>query len=54
MSVSSPLSPTTTPAERWLRWQERGQRRDLRLMRRAKAVLVLLLAFAVLAFALIR
>jgi hypothetical protein len=40
MSIPSAVTYPTTPEERWLRWQERGDASDVRLMRRAKGALV--------------
>jgi hypothetical protein len=41
MSVpSSPQLSTTTPGERWSRWQQRGREQDRRLMEKAKRFLL--------------
>ena len=46
-----PLVPQTTSEERWLRWQQRGNDQDARLMRRAKGffrgILVAIILMAV-------
>jgi hypothetical protein len=56
MSVPSAVSHPITSQERWLRWQERGDASDTRLMQRAKGALgAALLAIVVVgAFLLIR
>ena len=56
MSIPSAVSHPITSQERWLRWQERGDASDTRLMQRAKGALgAALLAIVVVgAFLLIR